>query len=118
MEKYPQYRFEHFFRFSYIEGGLTIQQVQALYETHCKRVYEERKFLAAINGVDVSGEGEKEGTKSSVNYDKIEKKQGMPLFRDPSEYEDMSQEEKDKLTNNMMSQHKQWVGNLSKTVGK
>ena len=112
MAIYPQYRFDHFFRLSYIEGGLTIQQVQALYETYCKRIHEEREFLAAIHGIDTKGGDKKK------DADQIEQKQGLPLFRDPSEYEGMTQEEKNKITQEMMGKHRGWVNSMSLPVGK
>jgi len=35
------------------------------------------------------------------------------MFRDPAEYEKMSEEERKKLTDKMMGQHQRWAGNTS-----
>lgn len=33
---------------------------------------------------------------------------GVPLFKDPSEYDHMTDEEKDELTNKMLQAHRAW----------
>jgi len=62
-----------------------------LYRHTIARQYEERKFLAAIHGIDV---GEKKDSRRSENSN--------VLFKDPKEYEGLSEKEKEKLTQNMM----------------
>jgi hypothetical protein len=114
MEKYPQYNLNHFFRFRFIEGGLTLSQVIGLYENHCKRIYEERKFLAAIHGIDLNKSAEEAGKSEA---DKIEQKQGLSIFRDPAEYEKMTDEEKEEMTQKMLSQHRRWVDSMGKKAG-
>ena len=58
------------------------------------------KERAAFFGVDLDKEVEKEKEVSSL------------AFVDPSEYEKMPVEERQKLTDKMMSQHKEWAGNV------
>ena len=40
----------------------------------------------------------------------------IPMFRDPKEYEGMSREEKDKLTQQMMVIHRAWSGAKSSVL--
>lgn len=72
-------------------------QITLLHEHSAKRKNEDYKFLAAINGIDLDKENKKEGTgtKSSNTLE----------FKDPSEYEHMSDEEKDELTLRMKGGH-------------
>lgn len=57
-----------------------------------ERQYEERKFFAAIHGIDVSDKDEK----NKGNEEEV-------LFKDPKEYENMTPEEREELTKRMMS---------------
>ena len=61
------------------------------------RQYEERKFLAAIHGIEVEEKEDSSGMKR--NTPKAEQE---VLFKDPKEYEGMTQEEKEEITKNMM----------------
>ncbi len=59
--------------------------------------YRKLKERAAFFGVDLDKEAEKN------------KEDSMYLFKDPKEYEKMTVEERQKLTDKMMSQHKGWA---------
>ena len=39
-----------------------------------------------------------------------QKKEDLMMFRDPKEYNNLSEDERKELTRKMMSQHKNWVG--------
>lgn len=71
-------------------------QITLLHEHSTKRKNENFKFLAAIHGIDLDKEKGTETTKSSSNT--LE-------FKDPSEYEHMTDEEKEELTLRMKGGH-------------
>ena len=123
MEKYPQYRLEHFYSYSFREGGLTLQQAHILFlhsmERESEKEYQRMKFIANIMGANIDDSESKNQNKDvQQDLDKKEKEQDLPLFRDPSEYDEMSNEEREKLTNQMMSKHKKWVNNQDKLGNK
>lgn len=70
---------------------------------HCqKREYYTLKFQAGLQGVDLDKElGKAPSTRSS--------KESQFLFRDPKDYEHLSQEEREELTQKMMGMHKSWA---------
>lgn len=124
METFPQYKLEDFYRKHYYQGGIHLFQVQLMYEYIQKREIEKYEFHASLQGIDLRKEMKKhKSTKNSINrqkqlLDQQEKKQDMPLFRDPEEYKNLSQEERDELTKKMMGQHRQWVQGKQKIGGK
>ena len=72
--------------------------IQYLFTQAQKREYDKHKFLAAIQGIDLeNGEGTERKTRAK-KVDTLE-------FRDPSEYADMTDAEKDELTKKMKSGH-------------
>lgn len=106
---YPGYRLEHFYTLSFREGGLTWGQVTALYEMMCHLTNEitelknhELEFQAAIHGAKLESKPSRKVNSESDNI--------SPIFQSPEAYANMSQEEKDKMTEKMMSMHKQWAG--------
>ena len=70
--------------------------------------------------------GSVEHSQSPSEYDtpntqQAKKKQSanaVPLFGAPEDYAHMSEEEKQKLTDEMMAKHKAWVDNKKSTGGK
>jgi len=120
MENFPQYKLWDFYNKRYYQGGLHIFQVQLMFEHAMERKNNEYRFFAALQGIDLDKELKKKGQKTqSQTLDDQQKKQNLPLFRDPEEYKDMSQEERERLTQEMMSQHKNWAesGKKSSTIG-
>jgi len=120
MESFPQYKLWDFYHKRYYQGGLHIFQVQLMFEHIMERKNNEYRFFAALQGIDLDKELKKKGQKTqSQDLDDQQSKQDLPLFRDPEEYDNMSQEERDRLTQEMMSQHKNWAesGNKSSTIG-
>ncbi len=71
----------------------------------------EFEFHAAIHGAKMKNKP----TKSSGEL-KQPKNQDLPIFQSPDAYAGMSQEERDKLTEEMMKQHKVW-SKQSRAVG-
>lgn len=71
-------------------------QVNTLFEELQKIKQEEFRIQAALQGVDLSKDTQ---SPSSDNM----------MFKDPSEYDDLSEEERENLTQEMMSKHKGWV---------
>jgi len=115
--KYPQYTIDHFYSYSFKEGGLTFQQLQTLNKFAAEREIEHQKFQALIHGIDL--DGEKNGTVNN-NQDlhgaandgasTNAQQSPLPLFQSPDKYENLSEEERERLTSEMMSKHKQWAG--------
>ena len=68
-----------------------------LYEEHQKRLYDRMTFEAGLRGIDLKKEmkkSEPEGEEKGFT------------FKSPEEYEKMSKDERDKLTQQMMGKHK------------
>ena len=72
-------------------------QITLLHEHSIKRQNDHYKFLAAMHGIDL--DKEKEGTES------LKMPKNDLTFKDPSEYEHMTDEEKDELTARMKGGH-------------
>jgi len=114
MQFYPQYRLEDFYGKHQYQGGLTLNQVEVLYEQAMIRKTEEFKFHAAIHGASFDEDKNKsDGTQQSSQRSASELKQpsnqSLPIFQDPKEYERMDDAQKEQLTQKMMKQHKQWA---------
>jgi len=75
-----------------------------LFEHAQKREYDTMKFNAALQGVDLDKGKEKE-TGNPVT----EKFDGVELFGDPKDYENLSQEEKERKTKELMTKMKSWA---------
>lgn len=78
--------------------------------------YDKYCFLAALEGVNLKDDNTT--TQSPREYvdqlDVQQKKQELPLFRDPSYYAHLDDDEKQRLTQNMMRKHKKWVSDTGK----
>jgi len=61
------------------------------------------EFQAKIHGIEVK--------ESSNHSSPVENSNQVPMFKDPSEYEGISQTEKENLTKQMMGKHKDWNKN-------
>lgn len=70
----------------------------------------EFEFHAAIHGAKMKPKP------SPTGELKQPKNQDLPIFQSPEAYAKMSQEEKDKLTKEMMNKHKVW-SKQTKTIG-
>jgi len=84
-----------------LQGGLPLFQLEGLYE-HLQHIkFRDYKIQASLHGVEIKDSGRKEKAKEDPK---------VPLFRDPSEYDRMSAEQKDLETQRMMGLHKRWSG--------
>jgi len=79
-------------------------QFIAMYSHLSDSKWEDRKFQAAIAGIDLEKEVKKQKAKSS-----LQSQQGVLLFKDPKDYEKLSKEEREKMTQDMMGLHKSWA---------
>ena len=94
------YRLEDIYRKPFKEGGLTQGQIEVLFEDYQKRYYDRMVFEAACHGVDLKkGAGKQEGRREVETSSVFE-------FKSPEEYEKMPKEEREKLTRQMMGEHK------------
>ena len=75
-----------------------------LFEDYQERQMQERRFLAAIHGINLDKE---------MNKQKKQKKEdGAFVFGSPEEYNKMSEKEKKELTEKMMGKHKSRVSGM------
>ncbi len=116
MRDFPQFTFKNFFLQRYYEGGLCYSQIQELFEFCTKEKYNEYRFFAGIQGIDLDKHTGSTTESQSSRLDEQQKKQDIPLFRDPSEYNSLSKEEKEELTAKMKSKHKQWIHSKSGVI--
>ena len=101
MQGYPAYRLEDFYRKSFLEGGLTYSQLVKLFDYQMKSLEDEYRFHAAIHGIDLD-ESVEQSTSSSRSKS-TSGSESQFIFRDPAEYENMTDEEKTKATREMMT---------------
>jgi hypothetical protein len=116
MERYPSYRLEDFFKKSFLQGGLTLRQMFVLYEHSQERLLEKHKFLASVIGAEVE-----EGVPTAESFKETDGAfvQSGALFKDPKLYSHLGKEEKETLTQQMLSQHRFIVQQLPiKDMGK
>lgn len=118
MENFPQYKLRDFYNKHFYEGGLHIYQVQRMFEHTMERKYNDHRFHAAMQGIDLDKEMKKKGHKTqSEDLDDQQKKQDLPLFRDPDEYDNLSDEEKERQTQEMKKKHQSWAQQGKNPVG-
>ena len=104
------YRLEDFYIKSFLQGGLTYNQIIGLYEYKLKEDEEHLRFQAAIHGAKLKETGRAFSSEDNLNAT-------VPMFGDPKEYESLSQEEREEMTKKMMGKHKLWAGTASPYVG-
>lgn len=71
--------------------------------------YDDFKLQALLVGVDLDKEGKKNSPKKSKT---IQEDPDVPIFGDPEEYKELSEKEKQKITDQMMGKHKSWAGTV------
>lgn len=100
---YPSVKLEQFYS-SFKKGGLTYYQIETLFELSSKHRMEEYEIIGAFHGISPS------------NKDVVPKSQ-LPegvsdhkkfVFGDPDSYKNLSSEERENLTQEMMGNHKKW----------
>jgi hypothetical protein len=75
-----------------------------LYEYKLKEDEEHLRFQAAIHGAKLKEAGQS----FAPSGDNL--KRPVPMFGDPKDYESLSQEEREEMTEKMMGKHKMWAG--------
>jgi len=96
-----------------------MHQLISLYYLSEKQLAKEKefeyKFYAMLHGFDLDKEKTdnkgKDKTERKLTKEELfeeAKKSSVPVFRDPSYYDHLTQEEKEELTNIMMGKHKVW----------
>ena len=106
---FPQYNLSHFYQKSFFEGGLTFEQVIALFEHGTDIRYDDYKFNAAIHGIDLDVVGAKDKTKPKASTAE------EFMFKDPREYEHLDAQAKKKITEDMKANHRQIFADLAKS---
>jgi len=115
MQNFPQYKLNDFYGKRYYEGGVHLYQAYLMYEHVLENKNQEYKFYAALQGFDLDKLSQNNSSDStSDKLEEQQKQQDLPIFRDPDEYDNCSEEEKERMTKEMMGKHKQWVseGNI------
>ena len=110
LRTYPSVSIQQF-SIPYLKGGLTYNQIQCMYDCAMKERNREYEVIGAFHGVSV-------GKGSSVNKNEIPAgvEEDQFIFKDPSAYAHMTQEEREELTQKMLGNHQRWAGN--QTFGK
>lgn len=92
------------FMVGFKEGGLTYFQIETLFENAMRIKNQEYKIIGAFHGISFDDE-------KAVSSAELPEGVSDPrkfVFGDPNSYEKLGQEEREKLTQEMMGNHKQW----------
>ncbi len=98
------YKIDDFYLKSFLQGGITLRQANTLFTEIQKIKSEEFKVQAALQGVDI----DKDKAISSPTASST--KSPSMIFGDPNEYNSLSKDEAQNLTEKMMGKHKHWAG--------
>ena len=82
-----------------------------LYECYWEEEESAIRFQAALHGAKLN-EGTSYASKQEAKQENLGRE--FPVFGDPADYDSMTQEERIKLTEKMMSKHKIWAGQAFK----
>jgi hypothetical protein len=77
--------------------------VKVLYENLLRSKADEFRYLAMLHGAKIDD-------KMSPQSDVSTSEPKVPLFGDPEEYKNLSEEEQQVLTDKMLSKHRIWSG--------
>jgi len=88
---------------SWREGGLTFKQTLTLFIHAQKREEKSMMFQARLHGFRIPDD------KLVVQTEVTDRAPDDFVFQDPKEYENLSNEEREKLTKKMMVMHKSWA---------
>ena len=107
LRHYPSYRLPDFFTKTFLQGGITRNQLMFLFDSADKERYEDHRFMAAIQGIDIEADSnsEKGSTPGSVDIN-LEKESFA--FRDPKDYEHLSEGERALMTTDMLEHWKKF----------
>lgn len=99
LRHYPSYRLADFYSKSFLDGGATYKQLITLFRYADEERYDNFKFHAAIHGIDLDAPPEDETSESSDTPRVYGAGQGAEerfLFKDPADYEKMTDEQRAK----------------------
>jgi hypothetical protein len=112
---YPQYDLDHIFKKSFINGGLTRNQIIILFTNASEAEYNRFRTQALFTSAAVWGKdpgdliGRVKKSSSTSHQSLPNQSTVFPVFDHPDKYKDFSQEEKESLTKKMMQTHKVWA---------
>lgn len=98
---------DDFFRKSFCEGGITVKQFNALFDELQGIEYDKFKLDGRLHGVEFKDD--KSGNSKNSNFSDAHVDPEVPLFKDPSDYDSMTEDEKNSMTQKMMGKHKSFV---------
>ena len=115
MQAYHQYTLDNFISLRCYEGGLAPAQILCMFNHIVEEKNNDLRFQAALRGIKL--EDENKGNESYNNNPHSQTQEPLvPLFKDPEAYSDMSSEEREELTQNMMKRHKNWVATRGSAI--
>lgn len=100
---------------SFREGGVTYSQFMFLHQSATEQKERDDEFLAAVHGINLRDPASVTEQKPSPSSPKVVESPNNMMFADPSEYEHLSEEERDKLTKEMMKHWSPFVATSMKT---
>jgi hypothetical protein len=103
------------FTASFKDGGLTEPQVETLYYETIKRHHAHYRVIASFHGIKLSDSTSSSST-DAVNPNELPPGISNPktfVFGDPKEYENLSEEQRAQMTQDMVDNHKNWVSSQS-----
>lgn len=101
LHHYPSIRLENFYT-SFKSGGLTYSQIETLFDIYSSQKSDEYEIIGAFHGISTKDSVPKSQLPEGVNDAK------KFVFGDPESYKNMSEDERQKLTEEMMGNHKEW----------
>ena len=112
---YPQYDLDHILNKSFRNGGLTKGQIIILFTHASEAEYNRLRTQALFNACAVGGEDpeniiQRVKKSSPTSHQSLpDQSTVFPVFEHPDKYKDLSPEEKEAKTKEMMHKHKVWV---------
>ena len=109
---YGQITLAHFTS-SFRDGGLTEKQFQALFRTCVVCRHRNYQMLASFQGIELPDLNEdstrRSSRKDADSVPSFVSSSEAFVFKDPKEYEGMTDEQREALTDMMRGNHKRWV---------
>ena len=84
-----------------------------LFDSADKERYEDHRFLAAVNGIDIEENKEQKQGENHGSTHSIDTQKDPFAFQDPKDYEHLTEEERKTKTNKMLKHWKQFSLNNS-----
>ena len=110
LHEYPFTNISHFTS-SFKDGGLTEPQVETLYYEAVQRINRQNILTASFHGIEISDNASSTGS-GVVRSEELPPGVSNPktfVFGDPDAYKDLSVDQREQLTQEMMGNHHNWV---------